>query len=169
MGQVHPQAPRLKVGDVFTIPVDGDRVGVGQIVAALSPGHYYFAVFEGVHRSDAVTEMGDVPQEGIVFLVRSMDALLYHGIWKVIDNQQVDESRINWPIYKVATAPDEFVVIDHTDEVKRSATPEEVEALPYCKVVAPIRVQDALQALHGQRDWDPDYDELLHDDTPERL
>ena len=39
---------RLSVGDVFTVPIDGTRVGVGQIVGTYEGEEYFFAIFETV-------------------------------------------------------------------------------------------------------------------------
>jgi hypothetical protein len=45
---------KLRVGDVFTIPLDEERVGYGQIVDqwGQSGGHFYFAVFAEAYPGD---------------------------------------------------------------------------------------------------------------------
>jgi hypothetical protein len=91
-----------------------------------------------------------------------MDALLHHGYWQVIGNAPVDGT-ISFPAYKEATAPGVFDVVDHLDTSRRRATPEEADRLPFRKVVAPIRVQHAFEALHGMRPWSSEYNELRYD------
>lgn len=94
----------LRIGDVFTIPIDQElgvpcripanerRVGVGQIVAAPDPqsmGTFWVVVFDRAYRQ------GEVPEPSVATgakrLTRklTMDALLYHGHWKIIGNAPV--------------------------------------------------------------------------------
>ena len=150
----------LKLGDLFRLPLSPDLAGVGQIVAIRSAGFYYFAVFDATHPPDGEPSV-HLPATSIDLLALSMDALLHHGYWQVIGNAPVDGTII-FPTYKEATAPDVFDVVDHLDTSRRRAKPDEADSLPFRKVVAPIRVQHAFEALHGLRPWSPEYDELRY-------
>jgi hypothetical protein len=154
----------LKLGDLFRLPLGPDLAGVGQIVAIRSAGYYYFAVFDATRPPDEEPSAVDPRATSIDLLALSMDALLHHGYWQVIGNAPVDAT-IGFPAYKQATAPGVFDVVDHLDGSRRRATPEEAERLPFRKVVAPIRVQHAFEALHGVRPWSPEYDELRYGDA----
>lgn len=107
-----PQSPvkqrrrALRVGDVFTIPIDevlGEpcpappadrRVGIGQIVAASDPTNVRLLSF-WVVVFDAAYKQADVPEARLATagkrLVRKLttDALLYHNHWKLIGNAPV--------------------------------------------------------------------------------
>ena len=72
----------------------------------------------------------------------------------------VPQERFRWPEYKLSTAPDRYVVVDAFGAVVRPAGARDVALLPYRTVVAPILVQHAFEALHGQREWLPAYEEL---------
>lgn len=90
-----------------------------------------------------------------------MDALLVHGHWRVVGHRDVDEGAIPWPAYKVGVSPPgAYEVIDYTGNRRRAASDEEVERLQFREVVAPIRVEKALRALHGQDPWVDDYEAL---------
>lgn len=151
---------RLQVGEVFTIPLDDERVGYGQIVSAQGQGHYYFAVFEGAYPREQTPDLDAVLEGGLALLALSLDALLYHDHWQIVAERPVN-SAMPWPAYKEGVSPPgTFEVVDHTGERRRKATQAEAEMLPFRAVVAPIRVEKALRALHGLEDWDDAYDEL---------
>ena len=154
---------RFQVGDIFTIPIDEDRVGYGQIVAPFreSGGHFYLAVFDGAYRRDADPDLEAVVGEPLVLLALSMDALLVHGHWQVVGRREVDPNEIPFPAYKEGVSPPgTFNVVDYTGERRRRASDEETESLPFRSVVAPIRLEKALRALHGIEPWDDVYDAL---------
>lgn len=94
-----------------------------------------------------------------------MDALLYHDHWVIVGNRPVPDD-LAWPLYKEATAPGKYEVVDHMGAVVGPASAQEVERLAFRKVVAPIRVQHALEAIHGLQPWDELYDELLVEPDP---
>lgn len=51
-----------------------------------------------------------------------MDALLHPGHWSALGNAIVDEDRLRWPEYKVATAPSVYAVEDAFGCRNRAAT-----------------------------------------------
>lgn len=151
---------RLRAGDVFTIPLDDERVGYGQIVHSSGHGHYYFAVFEEAYSRREEPDLEAVIAGRLALLALSLDALLYHGHWRVVGHREVDPQELPWPAYKEAVSPDSFQVVDYTGERGREATTTEAEQLPFRAVVAPIVVEDAFKALHGLAEWEDVYDKL---------
>jgi hypothetical protein len=152
----------FKVGDVFSVPLDDDYVGYGQIVDSWSDsgGHFYFAIFDGVYLREETLDLGDALSRPVAILALSMDPLLLHGHWKVIGHHDVVEG-LPWPAYKEdVSTPGAFEVVDHTGRLRRPATEEEVNRLPFRSVVAPIRLEKAFQALRGIVDWNAAYDSL---------
>jgi hypothetical protein len=150
----------LTIGDVFRLPLDLSRVGYGQIVGRFGRSAYYFAIFEQPHELSEQPGLAEIVQGRIALLALSLDALLYHGGWEIVGNTAVPE--IKWATYKEAIAPDTFEAVDHTGSMRRPATPDEVERLPFRSVVAPIRLQNAFRALHGAAAWDEAYDALRY-------
>jgi hypothetical protein len=152
----------FKIGDVFSVPLDDDRVGYGQIVDSWSDsgGHFYFAIFDGVYLRDEAANLDAALSRPLAILALSMDPLLLHGHWQVIGHHDVVEG-LPWPAYKEGVSPpDDFEVVDHTGRLRRPATEEEVNRLAFRSAVAPIRLEKAFQALHGIGDWNDGYDSL---------
>lgn len=154
--------PKLRVGDVFTIPLDERRVGHGQIVDTWgdSGGHFYFAVFDEAHPRDNAPSIDEVVGGDIAFLALSMDALLHHGHWEVVGHREVNPAALPWPAFTEAVSPGEFHLVDHKGHRRRQATSKEREEFPPRSVVAPIILERALGALHGLGEWDSDDDKL---------
>ena len=143
------------------MPYGEARHGYGQIVATYgtSGGHFYFAIFSSEHTGKD-PPVDSIIDDDLALLALSMDALLHHGYWSVVANAATGKDRLRWPEYKIATAPGSFVVEDAFGTVIREATAKDVALLPFRKVVAPILVQHAFEALHGEREWLSAYDRL---------
>jgi hypothetical protein len=157
-----PRRARLKVGDVFRLmPYGGGHHGYGQIVATYGAGggHFYFGVFTSEHAGQD-PPLDSIIEDDFALLALSMDALLHHGHWSVVANAAVDEDRLRWPEYKVATAPGIYAVEDAFETVIREATAKDVALLGFRTVVSPIVVQHAFEALHGEREWLSEYDHM---------
>ena len=155
--------PRIRVGDVFSLPIDESRVGYGQVVSRWgdSGGHYYFLIFGGAHEVSESPDIDQIVREPPALLALSLDALLVHDHWKVVDHREVVDAAIPWPTYKEGAAPaGAFDVVDHAGQIRRRATTKEIADLPFRKVVAPIRLEKALKSLHGIGPWLDDYGEL---------
>ena len=137
------------------------RYGLGQILARYGQngGHFYFGVFQTEYGPDD-PGLEAVTSDRFALFALSMDALLYHEYWPIIGSTPVPNDAIRWPESKIATAPGHYVVEDAFGEVLRTATAKDVALLPYRTVVAPIRLQHAFEALHGARNWEPEYDAL---------
>ena len=151
---------RLRVGDVFTIPLDDKRVGYGQIVHDYGQGHYYFAIFEEAFERDDEPDLRTVLEGRLALLPLSLDALLYHHHWHVVGHQDVHPERLPWPAYKEGVSPGVYEVVDYTGKRRREAGAGEADELPFRAVVAPVRVEKALRAIHGLEDWNDAYEEL---------
>lgn len=156
-----PGPRKLMVGDVFRLmPLEDGRYGLGQIAArwGSSGGHFYFAIFATAYSPKYEPSLEDVTTEGPVLLALSLDALLHHGYWQVIGRRPI--ASIRWPAYKEATAPGRFDVVDALERHRRRANEHEAATLSFRSVVAPIRLQHAFEALHGVREWLPEYETL---------
>ena len=162
---------KLRAGDVFTVPIEGSRVGVGQIVASYRKDAFYFAIFDTTSEDAAAVDLEHATRQGVVFLALSLDAKLAAGHWKVIGHLPV-RSEMPLPAFKeVVGSPDRVDVVDYTGERRRPARGGEVHLLPNRKVVAPVRLEKALRAKHGLEPWIEAYSELAPNEatTTERL
>jgi hypothetical protein len=151
------------VGDIFQVPLSDSQVGHGQVVAdyGTTGGHFYFIGFRAAFEVEAVPELAAIRNGRIALLALSMDPLLRIGRWQIVGNQPVDKERIPWPTYKVATAPGMYAMTDHLGTVRQQATHDQEVALPFLSVVAPIRFENAMKAIHGLAEWHPAFEALL--------
>ncbi|MGW8565842.1 hypothetical protein [Isoptericola sp. NPDC055881] len=141
--------------------MDDERSGVGQVVGRYGDDALYLAIFERLLAvGDAVSGALGVLSDGPVFLALSTDAKIHVGHWSVVSNAAVGDS-IPFPVYKeMVGVPGNYEVVDYTGMRRRSATPAEIEILPNRKIVAPIRLQKALRAIHGLEPWNEVFEEL---------
>jgi hypothetical protein len=159
------------LGDVFTIPVDDARQGVGQIVGTYGKDAYYFAVYDCVAPERNSVDVNEALRARVLFLALSVDAKLAAGHWTVIDHREVPDV-IRLPAYKEAVGgPGRVDVVDYSGKQRRLASESEAELLPNRKVVAPVRLERALRAKHGLEPWVEAYSELAPEEsmTTERL
>nr|WP_255355568.1 Imm26 family immunity protein [Agromyces sp. Soil535] len=152
---------RPKLGDVFVVPLDDGKFGVGQVVGTYGKESYFFAIFDVVipleHANRQAVEAVDRP---VLFLALSMDAKLYAGHWRVVGQEPVPPE-VPLPAYKEAVgSPPNFEVVDYSGTRRRPATAAEAHTLPNRKVVAPVRVEKALRAHLGLEPWLDAFNEL---------
>ena len=156
---------KLKTGDVFAVPIDEARVGVGQIVATYGKDAYYFAIFDVTPPDSASIDLEQAPQQRVVFLALSLDAKLAAGHWSVLGHRPVRDG-MPLPAFKEAVgSPDRIDVVDYSGGRRRAAQAAEAKLLPNRKVVAPVRLEKALRAKHGLEPWNEAYSDLAPNET----
>lgn len=156
---------RLTIGDVFTLPVDEDRVAYGQVVAAYGDDARYFAVFERLYRRAERPATSVVVQDRIALLALSLDAKFRSGEWSVVGHEPVSDD-VPLPAYQeIVGSPDRVDIVDYSGTRRRQCTPEESRQLGRRTVVAPVRLQKALRAKHGLEPWETSYSKLQPDEA----
>lgn len=150
---------RVKLGDVFLMPIDQVRNGLGQIVGDWK-GELYVVVFDKVVNNDvAVSTVDGAP---IQFAALTLDAKLHHGDWRIIGNYQDNLGTIPQPWFKVSQGTDMYIEA-RDRSYTRKATSSEGAMLRLRTVVAPVRLETALKAMHGIGDWHSRFDDLKAD------
>lgn len=149
-----------QIGDVFVIPIDRERVGIGQVVGKHGGSDYYFAIYDWTGSPPGQAELSQVLRERVLFLALSLDGKLHAKHWTIVGQEAIPGS-IKLPAYKMSVGyPPQFFVVDHSGKLRRPAKAEEVEVLPYRTVVAPVRLEKALRAKCGLEPWHEDYSAL---------
>ena len=162
---------KLRLGDVFAVPIDESRVGVGQVVGMFGKNAYYLAIFDATAHDPDSIHVDRAISSRVMFLALSFDAKLAKGDWVIVGNNPVKEG-MPLPAFKEALgAPDRVYVVDYSGERRRPARKDEAEVLPNRKVVAPVRLEKALRAKLGLEPWTEAYTDLAPNEatTSERL
>ena len=150
---------RVRVGDVFLIPIDGPRFGVGQ-VAGDWKGELYLVIYDAVTTGNV--DLPDALRSKPLFAALSLDAKIHNGDWKIIGNVMDNLGDVPQPVFKVHEGTKVFIET-RDRSATRPATEEEADLLRLRTVVAPIRLEKALKAHHGLGEWNPKYEELRAD------
>ncbi|GAA0564068.1 Imm26 family immunity protein [Rhizomicrobium electricum] len=151
---------RAQIGDVFTVPIDSTKLGIGQIIADWR-GELYIVIFDAVRPSGTVDPQS-VVTETPLFAALSLDAKIYNGDWHVIGNVCSNLKSFAQPVFKVNQGGQTFLE-SRDRSVLRPASHAEAQTLRFRTVVAPVRLEKALKANFGQGNWSEKFDELRYD------
>ncbi len=148
-------------GDVFLVPLSDEYRGVGQIVEALATGELYVVLFNGKYKRESQPKVIDIATMEPVFASLTLDAKLWHEHWSIIGNFTDNLVNIHQPTFKVRHSG-----VMHAEsldgEKYRPINVDEEQRLQPRRTLAPIRLQNALQAYHDLRDWEPYFDDLSY-------
>jgi len=151
---------RLKAGDIFELTVPDGRLGYGVVVmpgVLKGGGTPYIIILQSLHSSQP--SLADLAGDEIALVGWTMDALVYHGRWRVVGHDYPARIDVPFPNWKVGRGGVTYV-IDVMGEIIDEATAEEQELLDLQWSRAPIGFQNAFEAMHGFRNWDEHYDKL---------
>lgn len=147
------------LGDVFLIPLDQERYGIGQIAGDWK-GELYVVVYDKLVARNG--SPADLDGAGLTFAALTLDAKLHQGDWPVIGSRKDNLPLLPQPWFKVENGNE--VHIEARDRASgRRATATEEAQLRHRTVVAPVRIETALKALHGIGDWHPRFEDLRAD------
>ena len=145
---------RLNPGTVFAFPVAGEQFGAGQIIR---PKPLLLAVIFRDLLRQPLPPVDEIVSTPPAFVVTTFDVLIKRGDWKVLGEAQP----ITLPelVFKVSRSTIDNIFLEDLDRTKgRPATREEIQHVPYRSSVSPKGVEAMLEALHGMRDWQAEYD-----------
>jgi hypothetical protein len=150
----------LRVGDVFSVPLDERRFGLGQVVALYGEDAYFFALFEPAFARSEPLDLEQALQSSVAFLGLSLDARIAAGQWTILGHHPVPND-VPLPAFKeMVGGPERVDVVDFSGNRRRPASREEAAWLPNRKIVAPVRLERALKAKHGLEPWKEEYGSL---------
>ncbi|MBL1279820.1 MAG: hypothetical protein COA33_006095 [Fluviicola sp.] len=153
---------KLKEGDIFTIPINNQFIGLGQIIYMPNKKNYMIIVFKERYEVSSVPlDLFTVSQGDIFLMGYTVDAKFYHKHWKVIGNVEVNLGRIRLPYFKLGIIEKEMLVINYQGKEIGQATKEDLK-LNYKTVIAPVRFENALKYLYNEREWNSSFNEILY-------
>ena len=154
---------RLKLGDVFTIPLGDGRFGVGQAVRTTPQDSVFMLVFDlFLDEESAPVDLDELIADAQMRLgAWAGSELVEIGRWKVIGNT-VPREDFRRPAFKVAIGrPGNFYVEDWEMTRRRPATPEEATRLPLRTSFSAMAVEVALKGGLGLDKWYDQFDAML--------
>ena len=154
---------KLKEGDVFNIPLNGEEIGFGQIIAIPDKSSLVIVLFDKKQGIDKEIDFDKICGSRVIMLGNTFDAKLYHKDWQVIGNYTGNINNIAMPVYRLGTPPGDLYLTDYKGNRLRKITLKEFEELTYQIFIAPVRYENALRAYFGLQEWkSEDYDKLLY-------
>lgn len=159
---------KLKVGDIFTIPISDEKTGFGQIIIIPSKSNFIIVVFEKVYTGRDWPNVKEIIEDKILFLGYTMDAKLYHNHWQIIGNETSNLDRIKLPYYKLGTPPD-CKLVDYKGKVIGKIGKDKFQKLEYKTVLAPIEYELALKAYYKLGEWEEEFSQFIYDKTLESI
>ena len=156
---------KLKVGDVFSIPLGNGELGFGQIVSLPDRDTLIIALFNFKQNDAEPIDINKIFNSEVLFLGYTLDAKLYHKHWVIIGNIQSNLSNIKLPYSKLGTPPGDIYLTDFKGAELCEITEIDFSKLSYQTVIAPIRYENALKAYFKLGEWQDDYDKLFYKHT----
>jgi len=149
----------FRSGDVFLIPLDADRLAVGQVVRG-GTLELYVVIYEKIVRSaDPVPELKG---EKVLFATLTIARKLLDGDWPVVGSQPGNLDDLPMPWFRLEEAGKTYAQsLDRT--LVRNVDEATSVRLRDRNLVAPARIEQALRARQPWGKWLAHYDELLAD------
>jgi hypothetical protein len=144
-----------RASDIFEMLLPDGRLAYG--VAVIGGGTPYIIVLKSVHT--ARPDLSLLITDEIALVGRTMDALIHHGRWPIVGTGYRDRGDVPYPNWKVLVEG-RLMVTDFSGTPLRPITPEEDQLLDFRFSQSPIAFQNAMESLHGLRDWRSEDDKL---------
>jgi hypothetical protein len=147
---------RIKEGDVFVFDVGEENLAAGQVLLKNTAlFNLYAAFFKPLWPRQAPLDLQRVVGSEVFLVGGTMDALIYHGQWRIIGNKKPDLSRIPLPRFKVMIDGRD-VVEDFFGHKIRDASMEDLRYYQSRCARSPNTFEDAVKAFHVRGQFPPD-------------
>jgi hypothetical protein len=158
---------KLKIGDIFTIPLGDHEVGFGQIINfPITKDVFIVVIFTHKQPKKISVNLSNICKSEILMLGYTTDAKLYHKHWIVVGNYIDNIKNIELPIHKIGIQDDVYIINYKGEKIRKVY--KDVKNLDYMTTVAPVRYENALKAYFGLAPWiKEDFDKLLYAKTLE--
>lgn len=153
---------KLKEGDIFSIKVGEKGICLGQIVKIPNKESLSVVLYEELIDDVEEEKLSEILENCTPLLFgNTFDAKFYHKHWQVIGNDKSKSDTLKLPYYKIGSFP--IYVEDFDEKRVKIASREEKKRLVFRKYVAPVRLENALLAHHGLKEWEDDlFNPLLY-------
>lgn len=156
---------KIKAGDIFSVPLDETQCGFGQ-VAFHGKHDLYVLLFDHTSSIENLS-FDNLLEKNILFAATTTDARLWHGIWKVVGNEEPPMEKVPLPYYKIGPPSDCYLEDFEGKKIRKLEGPD-VEAFDFRLSVSPMRLEKALKAYYDKLPWSSDYEKLTYAYVSER-
>lgn len=138
-----PNSPKIKVkiGDIFLIPVEPTSWVIGQLIKK-NRSELYVAVFEERYVSTDVNPRCVIGKKPLL-LVLTLDGKLYHGMWPIIGNVKDNINDFPEPAFKIGINGSAYLV-SRDETVCRPATDKDLTVLQLRTVTSPQGIENVI-------------------------
>lgn len=150
---------KVNIGDVFTIPLNENRYGYGQVVEI---GEMYdiLIAFDYISR-DKILDVQEILSKDIVFLLRTTIVYIEDGYWDVIGNADLPTD-LNVPKYYIRDGLNDFEVVTASEHFVRIATEEDLNKYSENIAYSAGFLEDALNATLDTQNWKTLFKEMIY-------
>mgnify|MGYP005845335461 CR=1 FL=1 len=148
---------KTKIGDYFKIPLEDGRFGIGCVLARTPPAFYIGAlkdVFSKVEDFDCKSLKNP---KSFAILGSFFDSKIKNGDWQILGNYRFPLNGFPKPYIKIKRGDDYVIETLLGRDYVRDATPEDILYYENPSNKSPMILQNALNALHGLKEWNPKY------------
>ena len=150
---------KVNIGDIFTISLDENRYGYGQVVEI---GEMYdiLIAFDFIS-CDKILDVQEILSKDIVFLLRTTIVNIDDGYWDVIGNADLPTD-LNIPKYYIRDGLDDFEVVTASEHFVRIATKEDLNKYSENIAYSAGYLEDALNAILDTQNWKTLFKEIIY-------
>jgi hypothetical protein len=150
-----PRRIRVRIGDVFLVPVSEDQQAYGQVIDQ-DDVQLLVVLFRSTAGSVHDVVRSGFQLAGIVF-----DGKFRNGDWPIVDNLLPVEFSQPWFV-EGHEGLGNLAVVSFDSSARRQVTPAQASRHGHRNLSYPMVLQMAAQAEYGHGEWRPDYNHLRH-------
>ena len=153
---------KLKVGDIFTIPIEENKISFGRIINLPNKSNLFIVIYDYISELNNIPKLTEIIKKEIIILGCTLDAKLYHKHWVIIGNCTDNILDIRLPIYKFGLSDSDMYITNYKGVVIRKASIDEFDILDYKYCRAPVGFESVLKAYYKNQHLEPDDEKLLY-------
>jgi len=149
---------KIKIGTIFTIPVDDKKKAYGQLVHR---GTLVDTIILFNYCSENVPDLMEPIEQEILFCINTTDEYLLSRRWSLFGKANIPENfelGANYLLEK----PDGLVVTDIDGNFIRKTSEKDITILPKIEPLPPSIVEEVAKAEFGDGKWEDIFNDLIY-------
>ncbi len=149
---------KIRKGDIFSIPINENEVGFGQIIYMEADCLFLAVFFDYKTSISEKYEITDIINSKIIFMGNTFDSLINDiNEWKIIGNSLANIEKYEMPLYRLGHPEREMFIVNYKNQIVRECTETEYYQLNFKGDFAPIYFEEGLKAYFGDSKYDVYY------------